>query len=399
MQTSFKDIQSPFAALRAQLKNIEPGQPEIDLTIGAPKHPPPPWIKQRLNESLDTIGSYPPIHGSNDLQNAILDWAQTRFKTLNGHLSNQNVLPLNGSREGLFYACFSAKARRPDLQNPIVLLPNPYYQVYSAAALASGAEPFYLNATDQSGFLPCLSNIDPQILERTIALYLCSPSNPEGAVASLNYFKTAIDLARTHNFMLFSDECYSEIYADEKPHSALEASLDTTTSTSNKFANVCVFNSLSKRSNVPGLRSGLILGDADFMSDFSNFRNVAAPQIPGPIQHVSAQLWRDETHVIENRNLYKEKFDLAEKILEKRFSMQKPSGGFFLWLNFSKFGGGIPAVTTLWKGCGVKLLPGAYLSRPDHQGKNPGENYARVALVGSKEQTREALMRIKSCLG
>jgi len=395
MQTSFKDIQSPFAALRTQLKDIKPGQPEIDLTIGAPKHPAPPWIQQRLNEALDTIGTYPPIHGSPDLQNAILKWAQTRFEPLNGRLSNQNLLPLNGSREGLFYACFSAKARRPDIQDPVVLLPNPYYQVYSAAALASGAQPYFLNAAPNTRFLPCLSSIPSDILDRTIALYLCSPSNPEGAIASLDYFKTAINLARTHNFMLFSDECYSEIYTDEKPVSALEAAVNTP----EKFANVCVFNSLSKRSNVPGLRSGFIMGDAGFMSDFANFRNVAAPQIPGPIQHVSAQLWRDENHVIENRNLYKEKFSLAEKILENRFFMQKPPGGFFLWLNFSKFGGGIAAVTTLWKGCGVKLLPGAYLSRPDHQGKNPGEDYARVALVGSKEQTQEALMRIKSCLG
>ncbi len=394
MQT-FKDIQSPFAALRTQLDGITPGQSPLDCTIGAPKHPAPDWVKDKLNEAIGSLGAYPAIRGSNELRAAIINWAENRFETLQGQLTDDHCLPLNGSREGLFYACFSAKARRSDINKPVVLLPNPYYQVYSAAAIAAGAEPVFLNATEQTNFLPNLTSIDPEVLARTIALYLCTPSNPEGAVANQAYLQTAIKLARQHNFMLFSDECYSEIYTQEKPGSALEAAL----ALSNDMTNVCAFNSLSKRSNVPGLRSGIILGDPAFMKDFANFRNVAAPQIPGPIQHASTHLWSDETHVIENRKQYQAKFELAEKVLKPHFSFKKPQGGFFLWLNFSKFGGGIDAVTTLWKGCGVKLLPGAYLARSDHHGINPGVQYARMALVANLDQTQEALERIKSCMG
>lgn len=395
MPTTFKNIQSPFANLRTQLNNIAPGKSPIDLTIGAPKHPAPIWVKEKLNESIKTIQHYPSIYGTDNLREAIIKWAETRYENLKGHIDDQACLPLNGSREGLFYACFSAKARRPDIDKPVVLLPNPFYQVYSAAAIAAGTEPHLLNATKDNDFLPNLSNIDPAIQKRVIALYLCSPSNPEGAVATKSYLKSAVTLARQNDFMLFSDECYSEIYTTTPPPSALEAAISLT----GTLSNVCSFNSLSKRSNVPGLRSGFILGDPTFMQDFAAFRNVAAPQIPGPIQHASTFLWRDEEHVIANRNLYQTKFDLAENILTGRFSMKKPAGGFFLWLNFSEFGGGIQAVTILWKDCGVKLLPGAYLSGSDEKGENPGKDYARLALVGSIEQTREALERIVSRLG
>lgn len=405
MLKDFSDIQSPFAALRAQLKNTTPhndfANKPIDLTIGAPRHPAPEWIQEKLDEAIETANNYPPIHGSIELQNSIKTWAETRFSNLQGNLTKENCLPLNGSREGLFYAIFMAKSRKANINNPIVLIPNPYYQVYGAAAIAAGATPYFLDAVEENKFLPDLKQVPDEILERTIACYLCSPSNPEGAIASETYLKEAINSARTHDFMLFSDECYSEIYNDEIPLSALEigVKLQNSNIKEDPFANICSFNSLSKRSNVPGIRSGLIMGDKTFMQSFANFRNVAAPQIPGPIQHLSSHLWQDETHVIENRKLYSQKLDLAEKMLKTRFFTKKPQGGFFLWLNMSEFGGGIEAASTLWKDVGLKLLPGAYLAQTNEQGFNPGADYARLALVSSIEDTEEALERLLRVYG
>ncbi len=395
MLETYNDIQSPFARLRSQLDGIPPGDQPIDLTIGAPRHQPPSWLTSRLQEAMGEVAKYPPIDGTAELQQAMINWAETRYPTLKNQLKPANCLPLNGSREGLFYAVLMAKARRPDISNPVVLIPNPYYQVYGAAALAAGATPYFLNSTKQTGFLPDLSSIPQDIASRTIAFYLCTPSNPEGAVADKAYLKNTISFARQHNLMLYSDECYSEIYSGEKPHSALEVAVEMASNHDGQvFDNVCIFNSLSKRSNVPGIRSGLIIGDETFMTAFQKFRNVAAPQIPGPIQHLSSLLWQDETHVRENRELYAEKFNLAENMLQNRYQAQKPAGGFFLWLNFTDFGGGKAAVSTLWKGCGLKLLPGAYLAQTDELGFNPGENYARMALVGSLEQTEQALERL-----
>lgn len=390
MLKTFSDIQSPFALLRRQLKDIEPGDTPIDMTIGAPSHPAPSFVSKALVEQHDTLGKYPAITGSDELRTSITGWAYHHFERLAGHISEANCLPLNGSREGLFYAIFIAKARRSDIKDPLVLMPNPFYQVYGAAALAANATPVFLNATAENGFLPDLEKIDQETANRAIAFYLCSPSNPEGAVANLDYLAKAIRFAQSHNLMLFADECYSEIYRAAKPPSALEAALVL----NGNLDNVAVFNSLSKRSNVPGLRSGCVIANQQFIEEFTQFRNVAGPQMPGPIQHVSARLWQDEAHVIGNRALYNKKFDLALSILNGRFSVEKPPGGFFLWLNMSEYGDGIAATTTLWKDCGVKLLPGAYLAQSDQSGENPGLKYVRAALVGSIEQTEEALTKI-----
>lgn len=406
MLKQFSDIQSPFAALRAQLNGITPNLPNgsspIDLTIGAPRHPAPKWVQEKLDEAIDTVGNYPPIHGSEELQKALLNWAEKRYPSLKNHLTNDHILPLNGSREGLFYAIFIAKSQRPDIKDPIVLIPNPYYQVYGAAALAAGASPYFLNALPENNFLPNLDTVPEEILDRTIAFYHCSPSNPEGAMASHETLKKAIKCAREHNFYFFSDECYSEIYRDKKPISALETGISLANGPSapeDPFDKICTFNSLSKRSNVPGIRSGVVMGEQSFIQAFKNFRNVAGPQIPGPIQHLSAHLWQDETHVEENRELYAKKLKMAETMLQNRFFTQKPQAGFFLWLNLSDFGGGIQAVSTLWKDVGLKLLPGAYLAQTDENGVNPGANYARMALVSSLDETEEALKRLLRVFG
>lgn len=395
MLQSFSDIRSPFAALRTQLDGIPPGQSPIDLTIGAPRHPAPAWVTEKLTEAMASAGSYPPIQGSAELRDAMHNWAEKRFPALKGKLSEHNFLPLNGSREGLFNAIFIARSRRPDIEHPVVFLPNPYYQVYGAAALAAGATPWPLNAVSENGFLPAIEDIPEELQLRCIAFYICSPSNPEGAVATPAFLKKLIDLARAHDFLLFSDECYSEIYRETPPPSAIAVAMAETGS----LNNICSFNSLSKRSNLPGIRSGLVMADEAFITAFQNFRNVAGPQIPGPIQHLSSHLWQEESHVEANRRLYNEKFALIEKRLSPHIPLQIPEGGFFLWLNLRKFGGGIETVTTLWKGCGVKLLPGAYLSQPDHTGVNPGTDYARMALVSSLKETEEAVQRLISVLG
>ena len=234
-------------------------------------------------------------------------------------------------------------------------------------------------------------------MARTCAFYLCSPSNPQGAIASPAYLARAIELAQAYDFMIFADECYSEIYYDEKPPGILQISFEQTGS----FDNVLAFNSLSKRSNLPGLRSGFVAGDPDFIEKYAKFRNVSCPQMPLPVQYASAKIWADEAHVIENRVLYAKKMALAEKILKKRFSFKKPGGGFFLWIKMSELGGGEAAVERIWKGCGVKMLPGAFLAKDDlgaQREANPAQNDVRIALVHDLETTREALTRIVSVI-
>ena len=305
------------------------------------------------------------------------------------------MLPLNGSREGLFSAIFPALVRKASVARPAVLIPNPFYQAYGAAAAASGAEPIFLPSTAETDFLPDLGAMDEALLERAVALYLCSPSNPQGAVAGAPYLARAIALARRFDFLLFADECYSEIYCDTPPPGALETAFAGTGS----LANVVTFNSLSKRSGLPGLRSGFVAGDPGFIAPFFRFRNVACPQVPLPIQHVSAAAWVDEAHVEEGRALYCQNFELADALLAGRYGYRCPAGAFFLWLNMRAYGGGEAAATTLWKGCGVKVLPGAYLSRAEPDGENPGKDYVRVALVHDADRTREALRRFTAVLG
>ena len=387
-------VASPFARLAELLAGIEPGAAPIDLSLGEPRALLPPFLGPVLERHLHMFGRYPPIRGIPELRKAIAAWLGRRYPSLAGRIDpDTQVLPLNGSREGLFSAIFPALARK-QIERPAVLIPNPFYQAYAAAAAASGAEPIFLDSSG-ADFLPDLGAIGRDILERTIALYLCSPSNPQGAVADRTYLAKAIALARRHDFMLFADECYSEIYGEEQPPGALETAL----AAEGSFANVAIFQSLSKRSGLPGLRSGFIAGDASFIVSFARFRNVACPQVPLPIQHVSVAAWSDEAHVAEGRALYRRNFDLAEEILGGRYGFRRPGGGFFLWLDMSAHGGGERCAKTLWKGCGVRLLPGSYLARIGASGANPGENHVRAALVHGPATTGEALARIVATLG
>lgn len=390
-------IVSAFPRLRAMLEPHAPGNPKtIDMTVGEPRHSMPKWAAEKMLEAAAGLQNYPPIKGSDALLSSMAQWLDRRFR-LGGKIDPQkHIMILNGSREGLFSAVFPALGRKKVRGRPAVLLPNPFYAPYVAAAMSAGAEPGYLPATPQTGGLPDLDALasKPELLQRTVAFYLCSPANPQGSAASKEYLLKALALARQYDFMLFADECYSEIYTRAAPVGALEVAVETP----DGFKNVVAFNSLSKRSNLPGLRSGFVAGDADFMRRLLDFRNVSAPHVPIPVQHASAALWAEEQHVTENRRLYQAKFHLADRKLAGRFGYRRPDGGFFLWLDMSQFGGGELATLTLWKRAGVKVVPGAFLAMPGEEGTNPGASHVRVALVHDLPTTEDALDRIVEAL-
>jgi aspartate/methionine/tyrosine aminotransferase len=389
-------VRSPFARLTQLLEGLVPAQPAIDLSLGEPKALIPSFLGPTLDAHLSEFGRYPPIKGVPVLRQAIADWIGRRYPKLQGRIDAEtHVLPLNGSREGLFSAIFPALARKPKTARPAVLIPNPFYQAYAAAAAASGALPEFLASRPETDFLPELDSLDAALLARTVAFYLCTPSNPQGAVADRAYLAKAVALARRFDFLLFADECYSEIYSEEPPPGVLETAYAETGS----LANVVSFQSLSKRSGLPGLRSGFVAGDPSFIAAFFRFRNVACPQVPLPVQHVSAKAWADETHVEQGRALYQRNFAIAHSILAGRYGYRRPQGSFFLWLNMAVFGGGEAAAKTLWKGCGVRVLPGTYLAQAGPDGVNPGTDYVRIALVHDAETTREALTRAVATLG
>ncbi|MGZ5889122.1 MAG: aminotransferase class I/II-fold pyridoxal phosphate-dependent enzyme [Hyphomicrobium sp.] len=386
-------ILSPFTQLRRLLDGMEPGHAKpIDLTVGEPREAMPAFVAAKVTEAMAGYGRYPPIRGTQELRAAIAAWAGRRYGAAAAPDAAREVLPLNGSREGLFLAALPAAGRKQVKGRPAVLMCNPYYSAYIGGALAVDAEPVYLNATAATGHLPDLEAIasDQALLDRTIALYLCSPANPQGAVASRAYIARALQLARAHDFMLFFDECYSEIYTREPPTGALAVAA----ATPERFRNLVVFNSLSKRSNLPGLRSGFCAGDARFIETFAEIRNMVAPQVPGPTQHVSAAVWADEAHVVANRAAYRAKFDVCDRVLGPRYGYRRPAGGFCLWLDVSNFGGGSDAAVTLWKRGGVKVLPGAFLAQAGCDGTNPGTNYVRLALVHDATTIAEALERL-----
>ena len=385
-------ILSPFTRITRLLGDTPPGHAKpIIMTAGDPTETPPGFVIDKMKEAEATLGSYPKIRGSDELRTAIAEWIGRRY-SMSGQIDPmREVHPLNGSREGLFFAALPAVGRKR-VDRPIILMPNPFYQVYLGATYATGAEAVFLNATEETGHLPDLDalELDEATLQRTAAFYLCSPANPQGAMASAAYIGRALALARKYDFMLFFDECYSEIYNGDTPVGGLEVAAKT----SQKFKNIIVFNSLSKRSNLPGLRSGFAAGDGDFLETFAEIRNLTAPQMPGPVQHASAAVWAEEQHAVRIRQAYRAKFDVCDQLLKGRFGYKKPAGGFFLWLNMKHLGGGTNATVTLWKDAGVKVTPGSFLAQDDPNGFNPGKDFIRVALVHDVATIREALTRL-----
>jgi len=387
------DTRSPFARLNELLDGIEPALPAINLSVGEPQHPVPAFVGPTLAAHVAEFGRYPANRGIEPFRQAVAQWLGRRYRLARPVDAAHEVLVLNGTREGLFLAALAARRWvKPRPGRPAVLVPNPFYAAYVAGAHAADCEPVYLPATRKSGFLPDLDEVDERLLARTVACYIASPSNPQGAVASRAYLERLVLLARRHGFLVFADECYSEIYGAAPPPGMLEvAGAD--------FANVVVFHSLSKRSNLPGLRLGFAAGDGRFLAAFLELRNVAAPQVPTPAQHVGIAAYGDETHVANNRRLYAAKFDLADRIIGTRYGYRRPAGGFFLWLDVSQHGGDESAALRLWKEAGVRVVPGRYLAREQAGGFNPGAGYIRVAMVQDERATAEALHRLVRVLG
>jgi len=386
------DSRSPFVRLSELIAGIEPGKPAINLSVGEPQHPIPPFVGPTIAAHLAEFGRYPANKGIEPFRLAGARWLGRRYKLPRAVDAETEVLVLNGTREGLFLAAIAAKRWVPARAGKAaVLIPNPFYAAYAAGALAAGCEPVYLPATRASGFLPDLAALDEALLKRTVACYLASPSNPQGAVAGRAYLEKLAGLARRFGFLVFADECYCEIYSEHAPPGMLEAA-------GADFANVVVFHSLSKRSNLPGLRVGFAAGDRRFLGPYLELRNVAAPQVPVPAQHVAIAAYGDEAHVEENRKLYSAKFDLADQIVGDRYGYERPAGGFFLWLDVSHYGGSEAVTKRLWAEAGVRVVPGRYLAREQADGSNPGADYIRVAMVQDKAATAEALHRLVAVL-
>jgi aspartate/methionine/tyrosine aminotransferase len=387
------DSRSPFVRLTELVAGIEPGKPPINLSVGEPQHAVPAFVGPTLAAHVAEFGRYPANKGIEPFRRAVVGWLGRRYKLARPIDAESEVLVLSGTREGLFLAAVAARrwvARRAG--KPAMLIPNPFYAAYAAGTLAADCEPVYLPATRKSGFLPDLETLDDALLARTVACYIASPSNPQGAVASRVYLEKLAGLARRFGFLVFADECYCEIYSEHAPPGMLEAS-------GPDFANVVVFHSLSKRSNLPGLRVGFAAGDRRFLAPYLELRNVAAPQVPTPSQHVAIAAYGDEAHVRENRTLYSAKFDLADQIIGSRYGYERPAGGFFLWLDVSKQGGSEIVTKRLWAEAGVRVVPGRYLAREQTDGSNPGADYIRVAMVQDKTATAEALHRLVAVLG
>ena len=386
-------MRSPFVRLRELLGDSPPGQSAISLAVGEPQHGVPSFVGPVLAAHLGEFGRYPMNKGLDEFCVAAAAWLGRRFNLPRPIDPATEVLILNGSREGLFLSAIAAKRLAgARAGKPAILVPNPFYAPYSAGAVAAECEPVYLDATAANGFLPDLDALTPELLARTVAFYLASPANPQGSVASREYLARVAGLAQKHNFMLFADECYSEIYWKEPPVGALEVA-------GKDFANVVVFNSLSKRSSLPGLRVGFVAGDKRFIKPFLDLRAVSAPQISVPSQEVAIAAYNDEAHVEENRALYRAKFDLADQIIGNRYRYTRPAGGFFLWLDVSQHGGSEGAALKLWKEAGLRVVPGNYAARPQTNGFNAGEGYIRVAMVQDRETTAEALHRLVKVLG
>ena len=382
----------PFAKLTRLKEGTTPPQDRdhISLSIGEPRHTPPHFIAQELLSHLHGLSSYPLTKGSPALRETIAHWLIQRYGLEhNGIDGEQQVLPVNGTREALFAF---AQAVVDRTARPIVVMPNPFYQIYEGATLLAGAEPWYVNITAENGFLPDFSTVPAAVWQRCQLLYLCSPGNPSGAVIDLETLQQLIRLADEHDFIIASDECYSEIYFDEQrpPPGLLQAAA---ASGRDDFRRCIVFHSLSKRSNVPGLRSGFVAGDAAIIKQFLLYRTYHGCAMPPPTQAASIKAWGDEQHVIENRQLYQQKFAAVLEILAPVMAVSQPDAGFYLWAGTET--SDTAFARELYARQNITVLPGSYLSRQAH-GINPGENRVRMALVAPLDECIEAAQRIRN---
>jgi N-succinyldiaminopimelate aminotransferase len=379
----------PFEKLRALLGGVvAPALPPVRLSIGEPQHATSDVIRQALVAHLDGLATYPSTAGLDQLRETMAAWFKARYALPRLDAATQ-VLPVNGTREALFaFAQATIDGSRP---GPVVVCPNPFYQIYEGAALLAGAEPVFLNQTSRTGFDLDLDSIADEAWARTRLLYVCTPGNPSGRVLSLDAWRELFDRADRHGFVIASDECYSEIYPDDHtpPIGGLQAAHRLGR---DRFQNLVVFTSLSKRSNAPGLRSGAVAGDAGLLRRFLLYRTYHGGAMSPAVQHASMAAWSDEAHVRDNRARHRQKFDAVVPVLEPVLPAQRPDAGFYLWAR-------VPGddderfVRDLFAAAHVTVLPGRYLARDAH-GENPGSGYVRIALVPSIEECVDAAGRI-----
>ncbi len=381
----------PFQKLRQLFEGVirNTALHPIDLQIGEPKHATPDFIRHAMIDNLDGLSTYPTTLGTPALRNSLAAWIKRRFN-LPGINPDTEIIPVNGSREALF--SFAQAVIDPSANHPAVVCPNPFYQIYEGAALLAGATPYFINTLPENRFRLDYSQLTDAVWSRTQLIYVCSPNNPTGGVMKLDEWRELFALSDRHGFVIASDECYSEIYFDEKnpPLGALDAAQQLGRS---GFPRLVVFNSLSKRSNVPGLRSGYVAGDATLLEKFLLYRTYHGSAMNPAAQAASAAAWSDETHVVENRRLYAQKFSSSIALMSGAMAVQMPDAGFYLWIK-------TPISDTeftkrLYQDYNVTVLPGSYLARDAH-GMNPGKDYVRIALVASPQECIEAMNRIKS---
>lgn len=380
----------PFERLRALLSGIEPNPAlhPINLSIGEPKHPTPDLIKTALSGALAGLSAYPATAGLPELRQAIAGWLKRRYGLEDLDPATQ-VLPINGSREGLF--AFAQTVIDPSAGAAKVVCPNPFYQIYEGATLLAGASPVYLNATPVNAFRMAFDALDEATWREVKLVYVCSPGNPTGAVMPLEQWRSLFELSDRHGFVIASDECYSELYYDETrpPLGALQAA---TACRRPDFRRLVAFSSLSKRSNAPGMRSGFVAGDAAILHRFLQYRTYHGSAMSLPVQHASIAAWGDEAHVRDNRRAYAEKYRAVLPLLPAQLQTAMPEGGFYLWmrtpLDDAEF------VRRLYRDYNVLALPGSFLARDAH-GENPGSGYIRVALVAPFEECVQAAQRMR----
>jgi len=391
----------PFARYRALIDGVDPppGLEPVALTLGEPQHAAPALLAETLAAHAADWTRYPPLDGTPDYRAACADWLARRYALPAGLVDpERGVLPVSGTREALFMLPLAVVPPERSGPPPAIVLPNPLYAPYEGGAIMAGAEPVFADCTAATGFLPDLDALeaDRALMARTAAIYLCSPSNPQGAVADRAYLTRALALARRHGAVLVVDECYAEIYGDAPPPGALEAAAGLD---GGALDNLLVFHSLSKRSNAAGLRAGFVAGDPSLIAAFAHLRRYAAAGMPRPVMAAAAALWRDDAHAAENRARYRAKFDAAEAALAGRLAMRRPPAGFFLWLDVGALAPGAPdpgetVARRLWAEAAVRALPGAYLTQPSADGVNRGAAYLRLALVHEPAAIAEALGRL-----
>lgn len=386
----FSDLpEYAFPRLRKLLDGVPAGGPELLMTIGEPKHQLPGLVAETIAAHAHEFALYPPNDGTPALRAAIAGWIDRRYGVALD--PETRIFPLNGTREGLFALALALSPETKSGARPAVLMPNPFYQAYGAAALAAGAEPVPVPATEATGFLPDYAALPKALLDRVTLAYVCSPANPQGAVADAAWWRRLLALAETHDFLVVADECYAEIYPETPPPGLLEVA-EATGADPERVLSV---NSLSKRSNAPGLRSGFAAGGPRCIAALRRLRAYGGAPLPLPIQHASTALWGDEAHVEASRGLYREKFAAAARILGNLPGYRAPEGGFFLWL---RVGDGEAFAHRLWRETGVRVLPGGYLGRATAETQNPGAPYVRVALVAPLADVERGLVAIRDTL-